>query len=182
MDLDTFWQLVDRTRTKAVSDGDGPVVRRHVETLTDALEDLPDDEVRDFDRHLRQARAHANHWDLWAAGYLALGGMSDDSFLDFRTWLITHGRATYERVLAEPDGVADLSWDEDEEDFGAAEEWGYVAIEILEDRGSDEDEDEDEEDDDFAEPTGEPFPEDDDAWFAARFPRLWARYGEGTPE
>ena len=180
MDVDSFWQLIDRTRAEAAGDG-GSVVRRHVETLTEALEDLPDAELQDFDRHLRRARARANHWDLWAAGYLALGGMSDDSFLDFRTWLITHGRTTYERVLAEPDGVADLSWDEDEEDFGAAEEWGYVAIELLEDRGSDDEEDDDEPGD-FDEPTGEPFPENDDAWFAARFPRLWAKYGDGTPE
>jgi hypothetical protein len=177
VDLDTFWQTVDRTRAGAARDG-GSLVLRHVRSLTEALEDLPDSELQDFDRHLREMRARANHWDLWAAGYLALGGMSDDSFRDFRTWLITHGRATYERVLDEPDGVANLSWDEDLEDFGAAEDWSYVAIEILEDRGSDEDDDDP---DEFGSPAGEPFPEDDDAWFAARFPRLWAKFGDGTP-
>jgi hypothetical protein len=184
MDVDTFWSLVGRTRDEAragdVAGEGGNVVERHVDTLTEALDDLPDEELQSFDRHFRQARAAAYRWDLWAAGYLALGGMSDDSFLDFRNWLITHGRPTYERVLADPDGVTDLTWDEDEDDFGAAESWSYVATELLEDRGLDLDEDEDEAADESGEPAGEPFPEDDDAWFAARFPRLWAKYGDAA--
>jgi hypothetical protein len=53
---------------------------------------------------------------------------------------------------------------------------------VLEGRGFDEDAldqvgaDEDDVDDEFGEPSGKPFPEDDDEWFAARFPRLWAKH------
>jgi hypothetical protein len=87
-------------------------------------------------------------------------------------------------VLTDPDALADLSWDEDEEDFGLAEQWGYVPMEVLEDRGIDPDEHDAafDEIDDFGEPTGEPFPEDDDAWFADRLPRLWATYGNRSIE
>jgi hypothetical protein len=120
-------------------------------------------------------RARANEWDLWAAGYLALGGLGDDSFLDFRTWLISQGQERFERVLAAPDDLADLSWDDEENDLGFAEEWSYVATELLEERAVAPDERD--EFDDYTEPRGEPFPEDDDAWFAARFPRLWAMHG-----
>ena len=67
---------------------------------------------------LRDARGWANRWDLWAAAHLALGGASDDSFLDFRNWLISHGRETYERASADPASIADLAWDDEEEDFG----------------------------------------------------------------
>ena len=94
MDVDAFWSLTERTRDAAVTGSGGNVVSRHVGTLTSALGDLPDGEVQSFNRHLLRVRAAANRWDLWAAGYLALGGISDDSFLDFRTELITHGRAT----------------------------------------------------------------------------------------
>ena len=51
---------------------------------------------------------------------------------------------------------------------------------VLEERGVGEDDlgpDGDDLDDQFGSPAGEPFPEDDDEWFAARLPRLWARYG-----
>ena len=181
MDTDAFWTLVAETRAQAAAANPESVAAEHVDTLTAALQTLSDDEVRHFYRELREVRARANSWDLWAAAYLALGGASDDSFLDFRNWLISHGRVTYERVLADPDSVADLTWDEEENDFGAAEVWAYAALDVLEDRGIDEDDvetgDEDDLDDEFGEPTGEPFPEDDDAWFAARFPRLWAKFG-----
>lgn len=184
MDTNAFWDLVAGTRARAVTANPESVVAEHVATLTAALEELPDDEVRSFYRELREVRARANSWDLWAAAHLALGGASDDSFLDFRNWLISHGRATYERALADPDGVADLTWDEGENDFGAAELWAYAAVEVLEERGIDEDDvetgDEENLDDEFGEPTGEPFPEDDDEWFAARLPRLWAEHGSAA--
>ena len=139
MDTNAFWQLVAETRARAVAANPESVVAEHVATLTAALEELSDDEVRDFYRELRAVRARANSWDLWAAADVALGGASDDSYLDFRNWLISHGRETYERVLAYPDSVADLAWDEEENDFGAAELWAYAAVEVLEERGFDED-------------------------------------------
>ena len=180
MDTDTFWTIVEDTRAEALEAGADSVVEEHVATLTAALEELSDDDVRGFYRELTAVRARANRWDLWAAAYVALGGASDDSFLDFRNWLISHGRETYERVLADPDAVADLAWDEEENDFGAAELWSYAPVEVLEERGVDEDDLDPAEgavDDQFGAPAGEPFPEDNDEWFAARLPRLWAKYG-----
>ena len=179
MDTIAFWALVARTRTLAAEGRPESVVGEHVGTLTAALKGLPDADVRGFYAQLRGARARANSWDLWAAAYLALGGAGDDSFLDFRNWLISHGSETYERVLADPDSVADLTWDEEENDFGAAEAWAYAPLEVLEERGVDEDERAEEDgdvDDQFGDPSGEPFPKDDDEWFAARFPRLWAKH------
>ena len=176
MDAISFCRLVGDTRERASAAEPESVVGEHIETLTEALEQLSDDEVRGFYRELRGARARANRWDLWAAAYLALGGASDDTFLGFRNWLISHGQETCERVLADPDAVADLTWDEDENDFGAAENWACTPLEVLEERGSaDEDEDNDL-DDEWGIPSGEPFPEDDDEWFVARFPRLWAKH------
>ncbi|MGY2004207.1 DUF4240 domain-containing protein [Blastococcus sp. SYSU DS1024] len=180
MDTNAFWTLVEDTRAEARETAPKSVVAEHVATLMAALEELSDEDVLDFYRELRTARARANRWDLWAAASLALGGASEDAFLDFRNWLISHGRAVYERVLADPDSMAELRWDEDLDDFGAAEEWAYAPLEVLEDRGfaeEDLDPGPDEVDDQFGEPSGEPFPGDDDEWFAARFPRLWAAYG-----
>jgi len=59
--------------------------------------------------------------------------VSDDSFLSFRSWLIGRGRALYERVLVDPDSLADVSGLR----FGAghnAERFGYVAMELYEER------------------------------------------------
>jgi hypothetical protein len=48
-------------------------------------------------------------WDLWAAGKFVNGGMGEDSFSDFRGWIISRGRSVYERVQEEPDSLADLA-------------------------------------------------------------------------
>jgi hypothetical protein len=63
---------------------------------------------------------------------LLLGGIADDTFMDFRTWLVCHGRETYERAMADPDAIVDPPYDQDEEDFGFAEQFAYVADEVYE--------------------------------------------------
>ncbi|OSP39974.1 hypothetical protein B7767_28795 [Streptomyces sp. 13-12-16] len=45
---------------------------------------------------------------LWAAAYVINGGCSDDGFDYFRGWLIAQGRETFERVVADPDALAEL--------------------------------------------------------------------------
>jgi hypothetical protein len=45
---------------------------------------------------------------LWAAAYLINGGCSDDGFDYFRGWLIVQGREVFERIVADPDALADL--------------------------------------------------------------------------
>lgn len=172
MDDDAFWTLVARTRAAAEAGGPEDVVARHVQTLAAALADLPDREVEEFERLRLRTVARADDRQLRAAASLALGGLGDDGFLDFRGWLVGHGRETFERVLADPDNLVELSWDEDENDFGDAEAWSHVATEELEERGLEPDLDG--EPSEFDPPAREPFPEDDDAWVAARFPRLWA--------
>ena len=46
---------------------------------------------------------------LRAAASLILGGCSDDGFEYFRGWLIAQGREVFERSVADPDSLADLS-------------------------------------------------------------------------
>jgi hypothetical protein len=84
VNTNSFWALVGATRREAAAAEPTSVVEEHIGTLTAELEELSDDEIAGFHRELRAARARANDWNLWAAAYLALGGASDDSFLDFR--------------------------------------------------------------------------------------------------
>lgn len=165
MTEDQFWAIVDRARNGEA--GFEPVI---LDRLSDLVVRLSDDDLAAFAAHLDAARDRAYDWDLWAAGYLIQGGMSDDGFEDFRSWLISHGRTVFEAALADPDSLVQLDWRADLEDMGLAEAYAYVAQEELGRRG-------------LAtvpelgpnDPTGAPFPEDDDEWFDQRFPRLSAR-------
>lgn len=180
VDVDGFWALVTASRAGLDADDPERATEEQLEALQALLTDRPDRELLAFQHRLHEQVARAGDWRLWAAGYLATGGMSDDAFDYFRLWLVLQGRDAFERVVAEPDRLAELGWDDEGAAFGVAEGLAYVVAEVLDARDVDPGE---------AlvsvtatgEPAGEPFPEDDDEWFAATFPRLWARAGQREP-
>src|SRR4051812_38861605 len=97
---DESWALIEATRPGADGDEDAAA-------LVSRLAGLDDAELVDFEVTLGRLTREANHWDLWAAGYLINGGCSDDGFEYFRGWLIAAGRAAYEGALRDPDSLAD---------------------------------------------------------------------------
>jgi hypothetical protein len=165
MNEDVFWATVADTRLRA-----GNAIAGQPEALRASLAGRPVDEVLGFRRRMSAALTSADTDDLQAAAGLLLGGLCDDSFLDFRTWLICHGRGAFERALADPDTLADLTYDELENDFGHAELFAYVPAQVYWQR------------------TGQEPPEDDgpqrydDGTLRERFPRLYARAGQLHPD
>lgn len=81
------------------------------ELLDAELRRLPLDEVLQFHAHFDACVDRAYNWELWAAAYIIGGGCSDDAFSDFRSTLISMGRQTYERALADPQSLADMDYD-----------------------------------------------------------------------
>lgn len=186
MTREEFWALVERSLAVAAS---LPAPRRgllrrpvalrpgerHVLALEQLLTALPDGELVSFQEHLDALRAGLLRWDVWGAGSLACGGMGDDAFTDFRTWLVSQGRAAYERVAADPDALVDVAPPDLDERIGDAETWGYVALEVWDGRH-----DEDLPRPGFGDsvaPAGEEWDEDDAEGLRARYPRLAQRYG-----
>jgi hypothetical protein len=172
MDEDEFWAVVASTRAAAKNR-----VARQPKALHKLLTRRPLGEVLEFRALLRSVTARADTNAMAHAAGLLLGGVGDDSFADFRTWLVCHGRETFERALADPDTVVDLSYDEDEEDFGSAEEFGYVAEDVYEERADAEAPDDEAE-------RGDGFDDGlfDEQTLRARYPRLWTRAEKRHPE
>jgi hypothetical protein len=110
-----------------------------------------------------------NRWDLWGAAYVIHGGMSDDSFHYFRSWLIGKGQTAVTQAMTDPDGLGPYIDDPEEVDN---ELLGYVAHEILEGRGLPDPREEFEHSPDD-EPTGTPFEEET---VADQFPKLAATF------
>ncbi len=166
-----FWQLIDDTREAAQGD---PV--EQADLLVERLVELTPDEVVDFARLFEARLARAWRWDLWGAADLLLGGASDDAFDFFCCWLIGQGREVFEGALADPDDLAELVPDFDEELDGDAEELGDAADRAheqltglhLPELGIAPK---------SAEPLGSVFDFDDARVMEERFPHLWDRYG-----
>ncbi|MGW7288038.1 DUF4240 domain-containing protein [Streptomyces sp. NPDC054847] len=173
MDETEFWEIIDSTREAAEGDPE-----EHAELLVERLLQLDPDSVLDFARHFEARYSRAYHWDVWGAAAVLLDGASDDAFDYFRCWLIGQGREIFESAVHEPDSLAELLDDFDEDIDGDGEELGYAADEAYEQlTGADAP--------DLgipvqsAEPAGTPFDLDDDTVLAERFPRLWERFGSG---
>jgi len=122
MTIDQFWSIVEKVH--AASEGD---MDRKCELLEAELRRLQLEEVRAFHAHFYECKDRAYSWELWAAAYIIGHGCSDDKFSDFRSTLISMGRETFERTLADPQSLADINYDADSADY---EGYQYVPTEV----------------------------------------------------
>ncbi|MEU6821233.1 DUF4240 domain-containing protein [Streptomyces atriruber] len=172
MDETEFWEIVDSTREAAGGDPED-----HAELLVERLLQSDPDSVLDFARHFEARYNRAYRWDLWGAAWVLLGGASDDAFDYFRCWLIGQGREVFEGAVHDPDSLADLLDDFDEELDGDGEELGYAADEAYEqltgvvapELGVSPAP---------AEPVGTSIDFENESVMAQRYPKLWDRFME----
>ncbi|MGW2346848.1 DUF4240 domain-containing protein [Streptomyces sp. NPDC001661] len=171
MDETEFWEIVDSTREAAGGDPED-----HAELLVERLLRSDPDFVLDFARHFESRYNRAYRWDLWGAAWVLLDGASDDAFDYFRCWLIGQGREVFEGALHDPDSLAELLDDFDDEADGDGEEIGYAADEAYEqltgvvapDLGLTPAP---------PEPEGTPLDFEDEGVMSRTYPRLTARFG-----
>ncbi len=76
-------------------------------TLSKLLSELTASQVAAFAAHFDAAMNRAYTYDLWAAAFVLLEGCSDDAFMDFRADLILRGVQVFDRLLEEPDALAE---------------------------------------------------------------------------
>jgi hypothetical protein len=105
MNKEQFWQLVEAARDQASDPDDGEAVARHA---TSVLATCPAPEIVAAQQVLWDLMADSYTNPLWAAAYVVNGGCSDDGFDYFRGWLITRGREVFERIVADPDALAEV--------------------------------------------------------------------------
>jgi hypothetical protein len=171
MDETEFWLIVDSTREASGGDPED-----HADLLVDRLVQMDPDAALDFARHFEARYNRAYRWDLWGAAWVLLGDASDDAFDSFRCWLIGQGREIFEGAVHDPDALATLLDDFDEEVDGDGEELGYAADEAYErltgtaapDLGLPPAP---------SEPEGTPVDFEDEESLARAYPRLWERFG-----
>jgi len=163
MSEDRLWALVDRARQH---DDDLP---GQLDFIDNALAQSTLSEVLEVHAGLMSAHRRAYTEELLAAFELAMGYVGDDSFTDARSWLILHGRTTFDRVVADPDELAEILFN-DEEVLGLAEQFAAVILEHAETHGDDVELPED-----LDNLAGPPVPRDIPG-LRARFPRIAASY------
>lgn len=167
MNIDTFWSLVERVHAKAPDD-----MKEKCRLLATELGTLSCEDIISFDEHFSDLYYQAYNWELWAAAYMIKGGgCSDDSFMDFRSTLISLGRAAYETALRDVDSLADFNIDPK---WATYEGYQYVAEQVYEEKGCPPREANRHEKSHPKEPTGRDWQDCD---LEERYPRLAEKYG-----
>ena len=116
MTSEQFWQIIEATQA--------PKQEEQLELFKGQLQRFSAQELIEFERIFVEHSFAAYSWDLWLVAWLCQGGMcSDDGFMDFRAWLISRGRATYETALADADSLVDEMRQTEHPEF---ELFGYV--------------------------------------------------------
>jgi hypothetical protein len=156
-----FFELIDAAREARETASADP------DQLAEALEELSDEEVTGFAEQFARQHLRLNDWRIWRAGWVAQGGMSDDGFHYFKSWIVGAGAAAVAQALTDPDGLVDFFGTDVDLDN---EELEYIAVEILDSRELPDPREEFDMDED---PTGEPL---DEATVDGDFPRIaaWA--------
>ena len=103
-----FWEIVGSVHGASGGDMDSKC-----ELIRDTISKLPAHEANAFAAVFDFKMDEAYSWPLWGAAYVINGGCSDDAFMDFRASLISRGRASFERAIADPDSLAGDDFDEE---------------------------------------------------------------------
>lgn len=116
MDAQRFWNIIDKGARAGVQ---ASLLRRllrratmdqerQLDAIMQELRSLSPEELAGFKARLEEQMERAHNWDLWGAAYVMCGGCSDDGFEYFRAWLVGQGQQVFEKVIADPDALADL--------------------------------------------------------------------------
>jgi hypothetical protein len=166
MEEDKFWAMIQSSYENSRSD-----YEEQQGQLTIELRKLPLQDLISFDNRFRELRGRAYDWQLWAAIYIIHGGCGDDSFTDFRDWVISQGKEFYYKTISNPESLVEVENDKIEIEW---EGMGYIPNTV------------------FEEITGEEIPstykenmeikgdewEDDTSVLKSMFPILFAKYAD----
>ena len=125
MPEEQFWKIIQKTFNK--SNGD---FEEQQDYLAKELRSLSLQDIIAFENKFKQLHTQAYNWQLWGAIYIIHGGCSDDSFLDFRDWVIAQGQDFYYKTLANPESLAGLDQEKFDIDW---EGMGYIPATVFKD-------------------------------------------------
>lgn len=161
-----FWVIIENCFDHQIASDD------ELARLEVVLRRLPRSEVVSFQENLRKVMARAYSWELIAGACFLGCGQSDDGFEDFRAWLVSRGRDTFERILSDVNVLASFPYKE-----SPTEEWYLEMLHMLPGEvGGEEDDPDWPYSFDPEKPHGESL-EITQEILRDRYPKLWERFG-----
>lgn len=164
-----FWQTIENSRVSPLN------IDQMSQSLERSLQESSEEDLRAFCEAFDQCMDQAYTWELWGFAYLANGGCSDDTFMDFRASLVALGEDVFASAVADAESL--LSLDESEIESMFEEGFLYVGPSVLKEKfGTEPNELAHRKQD----PSGIEWEETRES-LMQRFPRAWERYGWEEP-
>ncbi|WP_053365689.1 DUF4240 domain-containing protein [Bacillus sp. FJAT-27245] len=108
MEQKEFWSLIEKSR-----DYDD-----QAEWLIEVLAQKGLEKVLDFEFLFRELMNSSYKSRLWGAAFVLMGGCSDDAFDYFRGWLIGQGEEIFNKVMKDPEFLAEYINEDNLDDEG----------------------------------------------------------------
>ncbi|WP_409296784.1 DUF4240 domain-containing protein [Peribacillus sp. SCS-26] len=101
--------------------------------MTEVLSQKSLEEIIDFEFVFQRLMNASYTSRLWGAAFVLMGGCSDDAFDYFRGWLIGQGEETFNKVMKDPEFLAEYINEDnlDEEGFPQNEELLSVGMDAY---------------------------------------------------
>lgn len=114
MNEQIFWELIDQARKAPNANFETQCV-----TLTELLTAAHSaEEIVAFEHILRNKIEEASSWPVMAATFVVCSFISDDTYEDFRAWLVGQGKERFYQALEDPATICDFLTPQQARDLG----------------------------------------------------------------
>lgn len=140
MNENDFWQIIESTLKFAIDNTDDLENQQEIQyqQLNSKLNNFNWQEIVKFQNRFDELYEKAYTSELWCAAFIMNGGCSDDSFMDFRAWVISQGRDIYYKAIENPDSLSELSFVNTDVEYYDFEDLLYLSAKVFEEKYGDE--------------------------------------------
>lgn len=98
-----FWEIIAKSRAAINTNFETQCV-----SITELLMEYSEEDIVAFEHILRQQIERANTWNMMAASFVVCSFISDDTYEDFRAWVVGQGQENFEKILRNPNHICTL--------------------------------------------------------------------------
>lgn len=113
MNEQIFWELIDKARKAPNSNFETQCV-----TLTELLSAYTAEEIVAYEHILLDKIEEASSWPIMAATFVVSSFISDDTYEDFRAWLVGQGKENFYKALKDPNEICNMLTPKEALDLG----------------------------------------------------------------